>query len=205
MQVDNRNYSSRNYSMMNNKPNFTSLRSVKCEGLYRKFPEQARELVDAFKKNPDAMDFCKKYDVDLVFYSSNARSINLVESSIHLFFDDISRGKFKKIWDKLNGNKEEVHLVSFANEWNIEESMKKTTSKLKDYILPERDGIPGTGVLSSHLQLADERIEEKLAKKAEKAAQKQTKIEKKQLEQTKQAQDEQALDNAIKDLMELGK
>lgn len=42
------------YENFNNKnsinPNFTSIKSVKCEGLYKKYPEFATELVQAFKK-----------------------------------------------------------------------------------------------------------------------------------------------------------
>ena len=54
MQVQNVN----NYSQMNN-PNFTSIKSVRCEGLYKKYPEFADALVTAFKKIQKLWSFAK--------------------------------------------------------------------------------------------------------------------------------------------------
>ena len=44
-------------------PNFKAIKSVKCEGLYKEFPRYGKDLVETFKKNPTAMEFCRKYDV----------------------------------------------------------------------------------------------------------------------------------------------
>ena len=60
MQIQNVSLSQNNYSQKHN-PNFTAIRSIKCEGLYKKYPEYANHLVEAFKKNPIAIEFCKKY------------------------------------------------------------------------------------------------------------------------------------------------
>lgn len=68
MQIQNVTLAQNNYSQRHN-PNFTSIKSVKCEGLYKKTPELATDVVEAFKANPKAMEFCRKYDVDIVFYA----------------------------------------------------------------------------------------------------------------------------------------
>ena len=36
---------------------FTGIKKVKCLGLYEKYPDLGKELVDTFKNNSKAMDF----------------------------------------------------------------------------------------------------------------------------------------------------
>ena len=69
MQVQNITLTQNNYSSQRHNPNFTAIKSVKCDGLYKKYPELANELIEALKQNPKAMEFCKKYDVDIIFYA----------------------------------------------------------------------------------------------------------------------------------------
>ncbi len=49
-----------NFSQNNNRYNqsFAGIRQVKCSGLYKKYPELGKEMVDTFKDNPKVMDFC---------------------------------------------------------------------------------------------------------------------------------------------------
>ena len=57
-----------NYSVNTNyNPNFMMIKSVRSEGLYKKYLQKVNDLVDALKNNDTAMELCKKYDVDIVF------------------------------------------------------------------------------------------------------------------------------------------
>lgn len=170
MQVPNVGLSRNNYSQKNN-PNFTSIKSVKCEGLYKKYPEMANSLVDAFKENPKAMEFCKKYDVDIVFYAVKQMQ-DSVESSIHVFFDNLSKSKARKFFDKLTGNSDDKVVVhAWGNKYSLSQSLEESTINLIDNISPERkvaDGFRG-GILDSHLASADEKIQTVLNEKSKKA------------------------------------
>lgn len=170
MQVQNVGLYQNNCSQKRN-PNFTSIKSVRCEGLYKKYPEMAKSLVDAFKENPKAMEFCEKYDVDIVFHAMKQMQ-DSVESSIHIFFDNISKSKARKFFDKLTGNTDDkVVLHAWGNEYSIPGSLKASTVELIDNISPERkvaDGFRG-GMLDSHLRSADEKIQKTLSEKSKKA------------------------------------
>lgn len=166
MQVQNVGLSQNNYSQKHN-PNFTAIKSVKCDGLYKKYPELANELVTAFKKNPTAMEFCKKHDVDIVFYAVKQMQ-DAVESSIHIFFDNISKSKARKFFDKLVGNNDDkIVLHAWANNYSLPSSMEQSTQRLVEYISPERkigDRYRG-GMLDSHIKSADERIQKVINEK----------------------------------------
>ena len=163
-------YQNNSYSQKNN-PNFTSIKSVKCEGLYKKYPGMARGLVEAFKENPKAMEFCKKYDVDVVFHAMKQMQ-DSVKSSIHIFFDNISKSKARKFFDKLTGNTDDkVVLHAWGNEYSIPNSLKASTAELINNISPERkvgDRFLG-GMLDSHLKSADEKMQKVIDDKSKKA------------------------------------
>ena len=65
MQIQNNlSFNNNNYSKCSKSNlNFTAIKSIQCQGLYTKAPEYGKELLEAFNKNPVAMDFCKKYDL----------------------------------------------------------------------------------------------------------------------------------------------
>lgn len=197
------NIENRPYSGVKSNPNFTSIRSIKCSGLYKKHPEYGQELVDAFKKSPKAMEFCKKYDVDIVFYAAKER-MAAVNSEIHVFFDDISRGKFKRFFDAINGKKEDVTIGCFSNEYDVEKSLHKSTRELIDRILPKSAGTNKNqnGLFDSHLKYADERVQEALDKKAQKLEQIQIKTNQKEQARNKQIQARENLNNSINELIE---
>ena len=77
------------YNVMSNPnqttPNFKAIKSAKCEGLYKDYPSYGKNLVETFKKNPTAMKFCKKYDVNLVFHACKDM-MNSVRSTLLLTF-----------------------------------------------------------------------------------------------------------------------
>lgn len=49
-----------------NQTNFKALKSIRYKGLYKKYPQEAEKLKNAFLNNPVAMDFCKKFDVNVI-------------------------------------------------------------------------------------------------------------------------------------------
>ena len=71
--------------IQHNQPNFQALKSLKYRGLYKKYPEQAKKLKQAFMNNKIAMDFCKTYDVD-VSIGAKKHGKNILSSYIRLDF-----------------------------------------------------------------------------------------------------------------------
>lgn len=124
-----------------------------------------------FRKIQKLWSFVKKYDVDIVFYAIK-RMQDAVESSIHIFFDNISKNKTRKFLDKLTGNTEDKVVVhAWGNKYSLPRSLEESTSGLIDAISPERkvaDGYRG-GLLDSHIKLADEGIQEVMKEKSKKA------------------------------------
>lgn len=181
-------------------PNFKAIKSVRCEGLYKKYPEYGQELVDTFKKNPKAMEFCKKYDVDIVFHAFK-RAVSATESSIHILFKNPAKKTFLGI---LGNKRDEIALHGFGNQYEEKLSLGQSTANLKDYIA---ENIPGktSGVLDSHIELKEEEIQEVLDKKAAKLAQKQEKSEATRNSKNKIAADTEKLQDSIQELINQSK
>lgn len=177
-------------------PNFKAIKSVRCEGLYKKYPEYGQELVDTFKKNPKAMEFCKKYDVDIVFHAFK-RAVSSVESSIHILFKNPAKKSFLGI---ISNTRDEIALHGFGNQYDEKLSLGQSTANLKDYIA---ENIPGktSGVLDSHIKLKEEEIQEALDKKAAKLAQRQEKAETRNNSKNKMIADSEKLQDSIQDLI----
>lgn len=176
MQIQNVTLAQNNYSQKSN-PNFTAIKSVKCQGLYKKYPELANNLVNAFQKNPFAMEFCKKYDVNIVFHAMKQFQDG-VESSIHIFFDNVSKSKTRKFFDKLlSNNEDKVVIHAWGNEYSIPRSIEQSTANLVESISPQRkvaDGYRG-GMLDSHLRLADDNMQKVVNEKSKKILEKEAK------------------------------
>lgn len=142
-------------------PNFKAIKSVKCEGLYKDFPRYGIQLVETFKKNPVAIQFCKKYDANLVFYACKD-VMNSVRSSLLLFFENPAKSK---ILGFLGSKKDKIELSGYGNAYDINSSLKASTNQLTDYMLYSTEGKPVSGVLNSHIKLKEEEIANKLFKK----------------------------------------
>ena len=161
------------YEYYNNnkfKPNFTSIKSVKCEGLYKKYPEFATELVQSFKKNPIAMDFCKKYNVDIVFYAIKQAN-DSVQSSVNIFFENLAKSKVRKFFENVLGKSDDkVVIYAWGNKYSCPESLEESTKSLITAISPEQKlgSKYSGGLLDSHIKSADERIQSELAEKSKK-------------------------------------
>ena len=91
---------------------FTGIKKVKCLGLYEKYPDLGKELVDTFKNNSKAMDFCKKYDVDIIFHAAKDY-IDSVKSSVNIFYDNVTKSKFKKFF---NNHEDRIEISGWGNE-----------------------------------------------------------------------------------------
>ena len=76
-------------------PNFTAIKSVKCEGLYKKYPQLANDVVDALKQNPNAMEFCKEYDVDIVIDANKPMFHSDTYSSIKIIYEERCQAELK--------------------------------------------------------------------------------------------------------------
>ncbi len=188
------------FSTYNTKPNFKAIRTVKCEGLYKKYPELGKELVETFRANPAAMDFCKKYDVDIIFDACK-RAITAVESSIHIVFDNPAKKKFLGIF---GSQKDRIHLSNYNDAYEIPKSIKESTEGLKDYISPS---IPGrtSGLLDAHINYKEEDIQKVLDERKEILAKKLDENKKAEQEKTKQEIDKQSLADSVSELIKSSK
>ena len=198
MQINNIN---QNY----NNTNFQAIKSVKCRGLYEKYPELGQQLVDTFSKCKEAMDFCKKYDSDIVFYAKKY-GYDSVESSIHIFYDNPALSKLKKFFKFLNSSEDKVELTAWGNpHYDLAESVQNATNTLCSYMRPWNKSInPQGGLLSSHIESADSDIQTVLAQRAGKIEKKIAKAESAKNMKIQLEDNKAKLDGAIQDLINKG-
>lgn len=198
MQVQNINSTQYNYSK-NNQPNFTAIKSIRCEGLYKNQPKLAQGLLDTFKHNEKAMSFCKKYNVDIVFYAKE-RFAGVVESSIHLFVENISKSKLRTFFDKLLNNKDEISISAFANNYTTPKNLEASSEILMEMIGTERkvNGKWKGGILDAHLDTYDRNIENELMKKAD---EKKSPVNTELISRNEFKDAKQRLDDSINDLL----
>lgn len=195
MKIDN------NTAYQNRKaPAFTAIKAVRYEGLYKKYPEYNTQLLSALKENPIAVNFFKKYDVDIVFHAIN-NGINNIKSSIHIFYENPSKNKFQKFLQFFTArNEDSINLPAWGKSY-VNSPLEESTQNLINYLLPETKGKSTTGVLSAHLENADKKIQAVLDKKAQKQAEKLAKktAAEEKAAQIKSANDETA--NAVNEFM----
>lgn len=202
MQIQNNlSFHNNNYSKCSKSNlNFTAIKSIKCQGLYKKAPEYGKELLEAFNKNPVAMDFCKKYDVSLIFYAD--KYMSNIKSSLVMFYENQSISKISRFIKKLFGSDNDViHISSWNN------NLKNSTAELVERILPEHAGRDKAqnGLLSSHIQLADEKMQQIINAKEAKKAAKLAKQAEKQIAVNKLQKDQNDLSKQMSDLIEATK
>ena len=73
-----------------------AIKSIKCKGLYEMYPRQAKGLVECFKDNEVAMNFCRKHDVDIIF-NATEESAGIL-ASLKMIFTDPRKSKFLGIF-----------------------------------------------------------------------------------------------------------
>ena len=188
MQVNNVNY-------YQNTPNFQAIKSIQCKGLYKKYPELAQKLIDAFPQCQEAMDFCRKYDTDVIFVAKKSTGCS-IESSVNIIFDNPAISKFKKCWNYLTGSQNKVEISAFAEKMSdVEYSLGQATSRLIKYIDPK------CGVLKRHVSDADKAIQNELVKQEQKKLEKKLKLATKLAEKNKFEQRQTKLQKSIQDLI----
>lgn len=178
------------------KPSFKAIKSVKCEGLYKKFPAEGKRLIDTFKNNSKAMEFCKKYDVNVVFYACKGM-MESVESSLQIYFKNPARSWVSKLID---GKQDKIELHGYGNAYDTKQSLVESAENLVNYMEESTSGKPVSGLLEQHLKLKDEEMQKVLCK---------LQLKKRsnilvQAEAVKQ-HEKQELENSIKDLIEQSK
>lgn len=183
-------------------PNFQAIKTVKCEGLYRKSPELGKELVQTFKTNPKVMDFCRKFDVDVVFYACK-KAMSAVESSIHIFFENPAKKLFLGF---LGRKRDEISLTAYEDKYSIEDSLKASTDLLKAYI-SEEHAVPNKpcGLLDSHIGYKQDEIQKFFEERDAKYKAKLDKDYAKTLEVTKTKNETEELNDSIQDLINSSK
>jgi len=185
-------------------PSFKAIKTVKCAGLYEKYPKYAEKLIYTFRNNPVAMNFCKNRDVDIVFYASKDR-MNGTESSIHIFYNNPVKSLIKKFFDFINGKKECIQLSAWGNQYNVRESLIESTGSLIESLKPYNPNDGQTGVLDSHIKLAEKKYQETLAKKSKKQEEKLAKIAKQNFEKKETESAKESLKSSISKLIESSK
>lgn len=169
-----------------NTTNFKSIRSIKLKGLYKNAPELGKELIDTFQNNPKAMDFCKKYDVDIIF-KAEEKKWNNVKSSIQIFYDSPYLSKVTNFFKALTGNRDNITIKTLSTSRNLQRSLMDSTDTLKEDMLPQPEG---SGYLDDKISSAEEKISKILTKQSNEA---------KEVEINKKAQ--QKLDDSIQNLI----
>lgn len=196
--TNNQNHKSQNQT-------FTGIKQVKCAGLYNKYPELGKELVDTFKNNAKAMEFCKKYDVSIIFHAVK-ENLDSAKASICIFYDNIAKSKFKKFLDSLNNSEDKVVIYSWGNKYNINESLLEATEGLKGAISKENPTAKyPTGLLDAHLDIADRKIQKAITRKNEAKQKKLDKIMKDKNTTLMRNTNKNNLETSIKDLIEESK
>ena len=183
------------------RPSFRAIKSIKCTGIYKNEPELAKELIDTFKTNTEAMEFCKKYDVDIIFHAKQDTPADATESTLIINYVDPTKNKIKRFFDTLNGIKNNIKLHAWGTGFLENESLKNATEGLKELMYPQIEGKPSTGVLKAHIEIADKDITKRIKKKERKIKEKEIKLSKEQqkIETKRKATEE--LDKSIDELI----
>ena len=182
-----------NVNSTNTNPQFKAIKSFQCKGLYKKFPDAAKEIVDTFQANPKAMDFCSKYDVDIFLTAKESWETGhyAIKNTLLIVYENIAKSKIKKVIDWLlkNTSKDQItkNFKKALSPWNAE--FPRTTGQL-DY----------------QIDAAERDIQELLAAKAAKAAEvKRSHAIGKASAQKKALEERQALDDSINELINKSK
>ena len=175
--------------------------------MYKKYPQFANSLVESFQKNPKAIEFCKKYDVDIVFYAVKQMR-DSVQSSVHIFFDNIAKSKTRKLFDKLAGKSDDkIEVYAWGKKYSLPHSIEESTANLIEAMSPERkvaNGYRG-GFLDSNIKFAEEKIQKALSEKAKIVEQKAAESAAAKAAKAQYRNDVSKLQNSIKELINKGK
>ncbi|MBQ7764658.1 hypothetical protein IJ384_04745 [bacterium] len=180
--------------------NFKGFKSApKCVGLYEKYPEYGKQLIDTFKNNSKAIEFCKKYNNVELFFLACKDSMSGVESYIRILFDNPAKSKFLGLFGSI---RDEISLSAYGNAYNIEDSLKDSTNRLVDEIIESTAGKSVSGILNQHLKLKEDEIQEALAQKSDKIKEKKENENKALTLKEQKKSSQKKLDASIQELMD---
>ena len=116
-------------------PNFKAIKAVKYKGLYKKFPEFKEEIMDTFLKNRTAMDFCNKYDVEIIFNAVEDYSLAGIMNYLHIKFINPKKTKLFGLIKKVTDNIKLQCYTSSLYYDDIKIGMSKSKEEFKEHIL----------------------------------------------------------------------
>lgn len=167
--------------------NFGRITSIKCKGLFKKSPQSCQAILDVFKRNETARNFCAIHDVDITLTAANnefRREYTI--SKLIMMYKDLAPegGIISKLLHKIRRPKR-IEVMDCGLGFN------KSAECLKNAILPKNESIKNSGKL-------DYSIEEALSKENKV---KEAKLEKERRKE-KKLKEEQANRDALVTLRE---
>ncbi|MBO5738136.1 hypothetical protein J6R97_02210 [bacterium] len=135
--------------------NFRNIKSVKLQGLYKEFPHYGKELATSFKENTVALEFCKKYDVDIVF-NAVKKGKSFIENMIEISFINPAKSKFLGIF---GNQKDQITATGYSIKFYTNDCIKECTERLIENIKEPKD------ILAKKIKTKEDNIKSVLEKK----------------------------------------
>jgi hypothetical protein len=180
--------------------NFQRIRSIKCEGLFKKNPQACREILESFKSSAASMQFCNKHDVDIVLRACDV-DMWAVDSEFVMLYKNLAPegGLIDKFLHKIKSPKR-LRVGTYSNEYNRNLSFNKGVEKLKQHVSPYKPNENFSGVLEAHISSVTKEEDMLLKKQAEQSAIKENKLNQNVLQEQSKKMEQKDLDDLINDL-----
>lgn len=141
MQIQRINNHSQNYN-----PNFSAIKSVKYNGLFKKLSDcdkkEYKEIIEkSLREFPEFMDYCNKHDVDIIFDTKVedfiAPHMKGFDSGYNISI--ILKIVYERLWNTENGSANEFLRKIFLNPIEqrvvIEQEFKQEGSRLSNKVI----------------------------------------------------------------------
>jgi hypothetical protein len=148
----------------NSNVNFQGIRSINCEGLFKKYPQASREILESFKSSTKAMQFCNTHDVD-IFLRTCELEMGAIDSEFIMLYKNLApeSGFMNKLLHKIKSPKS-IRIGTYNNAYDKIKSFNNGVEKLKQHVSPYEPNEKFSGVLEAHISYATKE-EDKLLKK----------------------------------------
>ena len=97
--------------------NFKALKGIYTEGIYKKYPKQAGNVLKELKANKKVMDFCQRYETE-VHLSGTASSYSGYDTKLRVTYKPLpSKNKFKNFMQsiaKIFKTEKAINCVGFG-------------------------------------------------------------------------------------------
>jgi hypothetical protein len=180
--------------------NFQRIRSINCEGLFKKYPRASREVLDSFKSSAKAMQFCDTHDVD-IFLRTCKLEMGAVDSEFIMLYKNLApeSGSIAKLLHKIKSPKR-IRIGTYNNAFDTTESFKNGVTKLKQNLSPYEPNEKFSGVLESHIDYVTKEEDALLKKQTEQSVRKENKLNQNALREQSKNMEQKNLDDLINDL-----